>query len=303
MKFELTILGCGSALPTVNRNPTAQFVECNNRYFLIDCAEGTQLQLRRFKIKFQKIDAILISHLHGDHYFGLVGLISTFNLLGRDKDLLVIGPEGLEQLIRPQLEVGGHKLCYNLTFKTLEHPCSELVFEDKKVEIYAIPLKHRIPTHGYLIREKVNPFKLDKAAFDMHGLQLQDIPKIKNGELITTEKGELLPSSTFLIEPKAPKSYAYCSDTKYEERIIPLISNVELLYHEATFTEQHRDRAKSTFHSTAGDAALIAQKAQVKQLILGHFSSRYTNFEKHLEEAQAVFERSVLAEDGMVVRI
>lgn len=303
MKFELTVLGCGSALPTVNRNPTAQFVECNNRYFLIDCAEGTQLQLRRFKIKFQKIDAILISHLHGDHYFGLAGLISTFNLLGREKELLVIGPEGLEQLIRPQLEVGGHKLCYNLTFKALKHPCSELVFEDNKVEVRAIPLKHRIPTHGYVIREKINPFKLNKAVFDEHGLQLQDIPKIKNGEMINTAFGQILPSSTFILTPKSAKSYAYCSDTKYDESVIPLIAHAELLYHEATFIEQHRERAKNTFHSTAGDAAKIALKSEVKQLILGHFSSRYKDFESHLQEAKTIFENSTLAEDGMVVRI
>lgn len=303
MKFELTVLGCGSALPTVNRNPTAQFVECNNRYFLIDCAEGTQLQLRRFKIKFQKIDAILISHLHGDHYFGLAGLISTFNLLGREKELLVIGPEGLEQLIRPQLEVGGHKLCYNLTFKALKHPCAELVFEDNKVEVRAIPLKHRIPTHGYMIREKINPFKLNKVVFDEHGLQLQDIPKIKNGEIISTAFGQMLPSSTFILTPKSAKSYAYCSDTKYDESVIPLIAYADLLYHEATFIEQHRERAKNTFHSTAGDAAKIALKSEVKKLILGHFSSRYKDFENHLQEAKIIFENSILAEDGMVVRI
>ncbi len=303
MKFEITILGSGSALPTLNRNPSAHFVECNNRYILIDCAEGTQIQLRKFKVKFQKIDVILISHLHGDHYFGLVGLISSMHLLGRDKKLLVVGPEPLESLIRPQLEQGGHQLNFEIEFKALTYPCEEVVFEDKKVSIKAIPLLHRIPTHGYLVCEKSQKFKLNKLAFDEFKLKLEDIPQIKDGYDITLDNGTTIPNEKLVIQPNAPKKYAYCSDTKYSEKIIPLIQGVDLLYHEATFQEEHRDRAKQTFHSTAGDAAKIAKQAEAKKLIIGHFSSRYQDFEAHEVEAQLIFENTVLAEDGMVVRV
>ncbi len=303
MKFEITILGSGSALPTLNRNPSAHFVECNNRYILIDCAEGTQIQLRKFKVKFQKIDVILISHLHGDHYFGLVGLISSMHLLGRDKKLLVVGPEPLENLIRPQLEQGGHQLNFEIEFKALTYPSQDVVFEDKKVIIKAIPLLHRIPTHGYLVCEKIQKFKLNKLAFDEFKLKLEDIPQIKEGYDITLNNGTTIPNEKLVIQPHAPKKYAYCSDTKYFEKIIPLIQGVDLLYHEATFQEEHRDRAKQTFHSTAGDAAKIAKQAEAKKLIIGHFSSRYQDFEAHEVEAQLIFENTVLAEDGIVVRV
>jgi ribonuclease Z len=303
MKFEVTILGSGSALPTLQRNPSAHFVECNNRYFLIDCAEGTQIQLRKFKVKFQKIDAILITHLHGDHYFGLVGLISSMHLLGRDKKLLIVGPEHLENLIRPQLELGGHQLNFEIEFKALPYPCTEIVFEDKKVQITCFPLVHRIPTHGFMICEKAAKFKLNKAAFDEYGLKLEDIPKIKEGFDITLENGTTIPNEKLVLQPESPKKYAYCSDTKYTEKFLPFIQGVDLLYHEATFLEEHRSRAKQTYHSTAGDAAKIAKQAEVKKLIIGHFSSRYQDFEEHEVEAQIIFENTVLAEDGMVVRV
>lgn len=303
MKFEVTILGSGSALPTLNRNPSAHFVECNNRYILIDCAEGTQIQLRKFKVKFQKIDIILISHLHGDHYFGLVGLISSMHLLGRDKKLLVVGPESLESLIRPQLELGGHHLNFEIEFKALAYPCDDVVFEDKKVIIKAIPLVHRIPTHGYLVCEKSQQFKLNKQAFDEFKLKLEDIPQIKEGYDINIGNGAIIPNEKLVIHPRAPKRYAYCSDTKYSEKIIPLIQGVDLLYHEATFQEEHRDRAKQTFHSTAADAARIALKAEVGNLLLGHFSSRYQELEQHQIEAKAIFDNVELAEDGQIIRL
>lgn len=303
MKFEITILGSGSALPTLNRNPSAHFVECNNRYILIDCAEGTQIQLRKFKVKFQKIDVILISHLHGDHYFGLVGLISSMHLLGRDKKLLVVGPEALESLIRPQLEQGGHQLNFEIEFKALTYPCEDVVFEDKKVIIKAIPLLHRIPTHGYLVCEKSQKFKLNKLAFDEFKLKLEDIPQIKDGYDITLDNGTTIPNEKLVIQPHAPKKYAYCSDTKYTEKIIPLIQGVDLLYHEATFQEEHRDRAKQTYHSTAADAASIAKKAQVQNLLLGHFSSRYQELDQHQIEAEAIFSKVKLAEDGQIIRL
>jgi ribonuclease Z len=303
MKFEVTILGSGSALPTLQRNPSAHFVECNNRYILIDCAEGTQIQLRKFKVKFQKIDAILITHLHGDHYFGLVGLISSMHLLGRDKKLLIVGPEHLESLIRPQLELGGHQLNFEMEFKALPYPSSEVVFEDKKVQITCFPLVHRIPTHGFMICEKAAKFKLNKEAFDEYGLKLEDIPKIKEGYDITLENGTMIPNEKLTVQPESPKKYAYCSDTKYTEKFLPYIHGVDLLYHEATFLEEHRSRAKQTYHSTAGDAAKIAKQAEAKKLIIGHFSSRYQDFEEHEVEAQLIFENTVLAEDGMTLQV
>lgn len=303
MKFEVTILGSGSSLPTVNRNSTAHFVECNNRFILIDCGEGTQIQLRRFKVKFQKLDVILISHLHGDHYFGLPGLISSMHLLGRDKKLLIVGPEELEGLIRPLLDIGGHKLNFEIEFKPLVYPDYQTVFEDKKVKITCFPLKHRIPTHGYLICEKGPEFKLNKTVFDEFQLRLTDLPKIKKGEDIVAPNGTLVKNADLRAQKVREKKYAFCSDTKYSEDIIPFIQNIDLLYHEATFTREHKARAKQTFHSTAEDAAQIALKAGVKHLLIGHFSPRYNSLDTHEIEAKSIFNTTSLADDGMVLKI
>ncbi len=303
MKFEVTILGSGSSLPTVNRNSTAQFVECNNRYFLIDCGEGTQIQLRRFKVKFQKIDVILISHLHGDHFFGLPGLISSMHLLGREKKLQIVGPRELEGLIRPLLDIGGNTLNFELEFIGLNYPEHSLVFEDKKVKIHCFPLKHRIPTHGYLITEKAPEFKLNKAAFDEHQLRLTDIPKIKRGEDITAPNGQVIPNHELVFPKKAERKYAFCSDTKYNESMLEHIRGVDLLYHEATFIDEHKARAKQTFHSTAADAAAIAKAANVKVLLIGHFSPRYNTLDAHYNEAKEIFSPVLLADDGLVMKI
>lgn len=303
MKFEVTILGSGSSLPTVGRNSTAQFLECNNRFILIDCGEGTQIQLRKYKVKFQKLDLVLISHLHGDHYFGLPGLISSMHLLGRDKKLVIVGPEELERLIRPLLDAGGHRLSFELEFLPLLYPEQKTVFEDKKVKISCFPLKHRIPTHGYLICEKGPEFKLNKAAFDAYELRLTDIPKIKRGEDIVAPNGKRIANHLLTIPPKPEKKYAFCSDTKYTESILPFIAGVDLLYHEATFTNEHETRAKQTFHSTAEDAARIATKAKVKQLLIGHFSPRYSSMEVHENQAKTIFNNVMLAEDGLLMKI
>jgi ribonuclease Z len=303
MKFEVTILGSGSSLPTIQRNPTAQFVECNNRFILVDCGEGTQIQLRRFKIKFQKIDVVLISHLHGDHYFGLPGLISSMHLLGREKKLYIVGPEELEALIRPLLDIGGCPLNFDLEFIGLSYPENRVVFEDKKVSISSFPLKHRIPAHGYVISEKVTQFKLNKPVFDEYNLRLSDIPKIKNGEDIIAPDGKIILNKELVLPSKTAKRYAFCSDTKYAESIVPFIREVDLLYHEATFTNEHKSRAIQTFHSTAEDAAKIAQLADVKRLLIGHFSPRYNDTKQHENEAKSTFSNIQIAEDGLVIKI
>lgn len=300
MSFSLKILGSGAALPTFSRNPTAQYVVCNERHILIDCGEGTQLQMRRFGVKFQKISHILISHLHGDHFFGLVGLLSTMHLLGRTQGITIYGPIGLEEIVRKQLEVGGARLEFGVEFIELDGKQAKLIFEDRLIEIHTFPLKHRIPTNGFRIQEKQKELSIKGDLFKADKLSLELIPFFKRGEdVIDHETGELIEYKNYTHPPKPLLSYAFCSDTAYDERILPHISGVDLLYHEATFTEKERDRAKATFHSTAKQAALIAEKAKVKKLIMGHLSARFENGKLHEEEAKAVFENSSVVEDGM----
>ncbi len=298
MNFSITILGSGAALPTFSRNPSSQYIECNNRHILIDCGEGTQMQMRKFGVKFQRISHILISHLHGDHFFGLAGLLSTMHLLGRDKGITIYGPQGLEQIIRSQLEIGGTKLDFGITFITLDGKSSQLIFEDKLIEIHTFPLKHRVPTNGFLIKEKTKEYNLLGDLFKQDGLSIKFIQKFKNGEDVVDENGKTHYFKDYTTPPPPTRSYAYCSDTIYYENIIPSISNVDLLYHEATFTELHKQRAKATFHSTAIDAAKIAIKANVKKLLLGHISSRFENGDEHLKEAKTVFDNTIVVEDG-----
>lgn len=298
MNFEVTILGSGAALPTSNRNPTSQYVYCNDRHILIDCGEGTQVQLRKYHIHIQKINHILISHLHGDHFFGLVGLLSSLHLLGRDKGLTIYGPEELEQIIRLQLEVGGAKLGFDLTFVALNGKEHRLLFEDKLIEIWTFPLSHRIPTNGFLIKEKPKDRKLNAERFEEAGLSLTLIPKLKQGVDVTLDSGEIIYADEYTYSAKASKSYAYCSDTIFDERIVPYIQNASVLYHEATFLNDKLDRAKQTFHTTAEQAAMIAKQAKVNKLLLGHLSARYDNGLKHQQEASAIFENVSVVEDG-----
>ena len=298
MSFTVTILGSGAALPTARRNPTAQYVLCNDRYILIDCGEGTQMQLRNAGVKIQKINHILISHLHGDHFFGLVGLLSTMHLLGRDKGLTIYGPEQLEQIVRMQLEVGASKLNFDLQFVVLNGKENRLLFEDKLIEIHAFPLKHRIPTNGFLIKEKEKERKIIAEAVAEAGLKLAYLPLLKKGESCRDENGQEIDFEDFTLPPKPSCSYAYCSDTAYWETIVPAIQNASVLYHEATFIEKDLERAKATFHSTAKQAAKIAKQAAVGKLLLGHLSARYLDGFAHEEEAKAVFEKSEVVEDG-----
>lgn len=298
MSFEITILGSGAAIPTSRRNPTSQFVVCNDRFILIDCGEGTQMQIRKYGVRFQRIQHILISHLHGDHYFGLVGLISSMHLLGRDKGLTVYGPEGLEKIIRTQLEYGDAKLDFEINFVELNGKDAGLIFEDNLIEIYSFPLKHRIPTNGFVIKEKTKERKLLSHKISGSGLQFEHMHRLKKGEDILTEDGKYFRNEDYTEDPSPIRAYGYCSDTAYAEKIVPFIEGVNLLYHEATFTEKDIERARSTYHSTARQAAEIAKKAKVGKLLMGHLSARYEDVKIHLKEAGEVFPDSEVVEDG-----
>lgn len=299
MNFEVTILGSGAAVPTLRRNPTSQYVVCNDRHILIDCGEGTQMQIRNYGIRFQRLTHILISHLHGDHFFGLVGLLSTMHLMGRDKGITVYGPKELESIIKSQLEIGGAKLDFDLQFVATDPKNSQLIFEDKLIEIHSFPLKHRIPTTGFLIREKAKEFNLNSEAIKGSGLKIEHFHLLKKGEDVLDEDGQIFRFKDYTFPPKASYSYAFCSDTKYDLSIVPYVKDVSVLYHEATFTEKDSERAKATFHSTAAQAADIAKRANVGKLYLGHLSARYESTAAHLSEAAKFFDNTEVVEDGM----
>lgn len=298
--MKLTILGCYAATPRTITNPTAQVLEIRNRMFLIDCGEGTQVQLRKNKLKFSKINHIFISHLHGDHFYGLVGLISTFMLLNRQTDLHVYGPKGIKEIILLQLRYSNSFTGYNLYFHELSSKKSEVVYEDEKVVVKTIPLMHRVYTNGFLFEEKVGDRKLNIDVVHQHKIDTCYFQKIKNGSDITLDDGTVVPNAQLTFDPIQPKSYAFCSDTMYDESIIPIIENCDVLYHETTFLESEADKAENTMHSTAKQAANIALKANVKQLILGHYSTRYSNIDLFQEEATTVFQNVLLADDGRV---
>ena len=297
MTFKINILGCGSATPTLRRNPTSQVINVLERHFLIDCAEGTQLQMRKFGIKFQKINHIFISHLHGDHYLGLIGFVSTLHLLGRTKDLHIYGPEALGDIIFSQLKASSSYLSYHIEFHALTSKKSELIFEDNLVTVKTIPLKHRIYCNGFLIEEKKHPYRLDIKAIEENKIPIAWYHRLKKGEDYN-ENGIEIFNHDLTFPPYPSRSYAYCSDTAYLESIIPIIKGASLLYHEATFLEKHKERAKQTLHSTAKQAASIAKQAEVKQLILGHYSARYKNTEDFVTEASLIFKNTSAVDDG-----
>lgn len=296
--MKLTILGCYAATPRTITNPTSQVLEIKNRMFLIDCGEGTQVQLRKNKIKFSKINQVFISHLHGDHFFGLIGLISTFSLLGRTTDLHIYGPKGIKEIILLQLRLSNSWTNYDLYFHELESEVSETIFEDDKVVVTTIPLKHRVYTNGFLFQEKIGERKLNMDAVLNHEIESCYFQKIKNGKDITLEDGRIISNSILTFDPIQPKSYAFCSDTVYHEAIVPIIENVDVLYHESTFLESEDALALKTLHSTAKQAAQIALKANVKLLILGHYSTRYDSITVFQEEAKTIFPEVLLADDG-----
>tara|TARA_R110002124_G_scaffold99563_1_gene245716 strand:+ start:28 stop:945 length:918 start_codon:yes stop_codon:yes gene_type:complete len=304
MSLSLTILGCHSATPRANAFPTSQYLEINNRHFLIDCGEGTQRQMRKYKVGFTKINHIFISHLHGDHFYGLVGLLSTYGILGREKELHIYGPKGIKKVTLLQLKISESHAKYPMIFHELSSKESELIFEDDKVSVRTIPLKHRVYTNGYLFTEKEKPLKLHIDNINNYDeIDRADFNNIKAGKDVVLSTGEIIPNAELTLPPKKALSFAFCSDTVYKPNIIPIIKNADLLYHEATFLADKQELAKKTKHSTSKEAAQIAKDANVGQLVVGHYSGRYKDIALFKKEAQEIFENSELAIPGKVFTI
>ena len=290
MSAFLTILGYNSAIPTVKSAPTAQFLEMEERHFLIDCGEGTQVQLRKAKAKFSRINHIFISHLHGDHVFGLPGLISSFRLLGRETPLNVYGPKGIKEMMETIFRITETYQGFDVIFHELESKNSEKIFEDNRVEVFTIPLDHRIYCNGYLFREKPKEKNLNiKEISKYPEIEICDYHNLKKGKDFILSDGYVLKNEILTTEPTKPISYAFCSDTRYLESIVPIIKNVDVLYHEATFLHELKEMANYTGHTTVLEAAKIALKANAKKLILGHFSNRYNDYQVFLNEACEIF--------------
>ena len=293
----LHIIGSGSALPTKNNFPSSQMLELRHKQFMIDCGEGTQIRLRQMGLKTNRLGHIFISHLHGDHVFGLMGLITTFGMLNRTADLTIHAHPDLEALLIPHLRYFADGCPFQIIFQQFNPAASEIIYEDRSVQVSTIPLKHRVPSCGFLFEEKTGDRHIKRDMIDFYQIPTWKILKIKQGEDFVTEEGETIPNEIFTTPPTPPIRYAYCSDTAYSEKIIPIIEGVDCLYHEATFAEDEALRARQTMHSTARQAAEIARKAQVKKLIIGHFSARYANKTVLLNQAKEIFENTFLAED------
>ena len=301
--FEVHILGCGSALPTTRHNATSQIVRICNKQFMIDCGEGTQLQMRRSHIHFSFVNHIFISHLHGDHCFGLIGLISTFGLLGRTAPLHIYADPLLQRLMQPQLNFFCNGLKYPLHFHDIDATKQAVIYEDKSITVETIPLQHRIPCCGFLFKEKPKKRHLIASMIEYYNIPIHLRAGIKEGNDYTTTDGTIIPNSRLTTDADPSRSYAFCSDTLPCPGIAEQIKEVNLLYHEATFAEAEESRAKETFHSTARQAAQIAKAANVKQLVIGHFSSRYKDDEPLLKEAKEVFPATSLADEENIFRI
>lgn len=302
-KFELHILGCGSALPTTRHFATSQVVNLREKLFMIDCGEGAQMQLRRSRLKFSRLNHIFISHLHGDHCFGLPGLISTLGMLGRTGELVVHGPKEVETYLRPVMDLFCRGMEFEVRFNPVDTRSHSLVMEDRSLSVYSIPLKHRIPTCGYLFAEKPKEAHIIREMTDFYQVPVRCLKDIKQGQDYVTPEGEVVPNSRLTRPAAPPKRYAFCSDTAYNRSIIPIIEGADLLYHEATFAECDLARAKETFHSTARQAAEIARDAHVKRLVIGHYSARYEDLSELHREAEAVFPGTILGNEGTVIPV
>jgi ribonuclease Z len=296
--LNLTILGSGAATPTLKRGVTSQYLNFNERKILIDCGEGTQLQLRKFKISFQRLQFIFISHLHGDHYLGLMGLLSSMHLLGRTKPIYVFAPPELQEILETQFRLTYVKLKFDIIYHPLKFKEKTLIFEDNIIEVFAFPLKHRIPCYGFLFKEKPKERGMIKEKIDELDIKIPEILKLKVSENVTREDKSVLSYLELTTPPDNPKSYAFCTDTKYIESLSETLKDVDLLYHEATFIQGLLKRAKATYHTTAFQAASLAKDAHVGQLLLGHFSQRYSSTKDIEQEAKSVFENTTCVKDG-----
>lgn len=305
MEFEVTILGSNSAIPAHGRNQTAQLVNVGLTSMLIDCGEGTQIQLRRFKLKYSRIENIFISHLHGDHYFGLMGMISTFHLHKRTRLLTIFGPQGLDEIITTQLKHSNTRLNFPLRFVQTNPSEKELILEEKNFKVFSIPLKHRLPCTGFLIQEKPGLLRMNKEMLLKHKISVEAINTLRKGiDFVNETEGITYLVKDFTLPPKPLRSYAFCSDTIYDP--VDLVANIQgvtTIYHESTFGDDEALRAKETFHSTAKQAADIARKIGAKKLLLGHFSTRYVDLDPLLEQAKTNFENSFLSEEGLTYSI
>ena len=301
MSFKLTILGCNSAVPTVERHPTAQLLNANERFFLIDCGEGTQVQLRKYQLSFQRINHIFISHLHGDHYFGLIGLINSMHLLGRNKDLHIYAHKELKGIIDLQLSASNTELNYPLFFHPIPEDNEQVLFEDESIIVRNVLLKHTLKCSGFIFEEKKSKRKIAKEKIEELNIPYKKLKGIKEGADWIDGKGRVIKNSVITIENTPAHSYAFCTDTLYDETLAEKIKGVDLLYHEATFKKELSERAKETGHSTTFDAATIAKKAAVKHLIIGHFSQRYRNLDELLTESKNTFSNTYLAKSGLVL--
>jgi ribonuclease Z len=303
MTFSLTILGSNSAIPTLTRNPSAHLLNVNERLFLIDCAEGTQLQIRKFHVHFQRIQRIFISHLHGDHFFGLIGLLNSMHLLGRKEELHLYGPPLLKEILDLQLEASQTTLNYPLFFYPLSFSGYEMIYEDEKVTVHSFPLLHSVPTCGFIFQEKKQERRIRKDMLAELKIPVSEMQNLKRGQDYVDEQGRVFKNEEITLDPPSPRSYVYCSDTAYTESILPFIRQCDLLYHETTFMQNMAASARDKQHSTTIEAATIAKKANVKKLLIGHFSARYDDLQPLLEEARSVFPDTIIAEDGMSISI
>ena len=302
-EFNINILGCGSALPTTRHLATSQIVDLRDKLYMIDCGEGTQVQMRRMRVRFGRLAHIFISHLHGDHCFGLPGLISTLGMLGRTGELVVHGPKEVETYLRPVMDLFCRGMEFEVRFNPVDTRSHSLVMEDSSLSVYSIPLKHRIPTCGYLFAEKPKEAHIIREMTDFYQVPVRCMKDIKQGQDYVTPEGEVVPNSRLTRPAAPPKRYAFCSDTAYNRSIIPIIEGADLLYHEATFAECDLARAKETFHSTARQAAEIARDAHVKRLVIGHYSARYEDLSELHREAEAVFPGTILGNEGTVIPV
>jgi len=302
-QFEVTVLGCGSALPTTRHFLSSQVINLRDKLFMIDCGEGTQLQFRTMKLKFQRLNHIFISHLHGDHCFGLPGLISTLGMLGRTADLHIYAQPDAGKIFQPVLDYFCKDLSYKVFFHAFNPKKNELIFEDRTLKVFTIPLNHRTPCAGFLFEEKPKSPHIIREMIDFYQIPVSRIAAIKDGDDFVTPDGTIVPNRILTRPAEPPRRYAYCLDTAYYEKIIPIIEGVDLLYHEATFSHKNIVRAKETYHSSARQAAMIAEAAHVKKLVIAHFSARIMDETILLDEAREVFTNTILANEGMVLRV